>query len=446
MQNTQLFYSLEQKPPFFKAIFAAFVHLMAMFIAVITPSLLICKELGVNDMDTGRIIAMSLFASGIASLIQIYKIGPIGSGLLSIQGTSFNFVAPIITAGLLLKNKGLDDAQMLGTIFGTLMMCALTEILISQFLPLFKKAISPLVSGIVVLLIGLSLINIGLISVGGGYEAKSNGSFGNLKDLFLAGSVIATIIFLNLFKNSYLKISALFLAVVIGVLIAYFLGDFSFQMNHQLPLVFLPQPFYFGIGIDWSLVLPFVLVYAVTSLETIGDISATCEVSHQKLEGREYFLRLKGGVLANGINSFVSGIFNTFPNSCFSQNNGVIALSGIASRYVGLLVALFLMLLGLFPVIANFALQIPQSILGGATLVMFGSIAATGVRILAKEKITRRSILIISLSLGIGLGVNNNPDILQFLPKWVESVFSSGIVAGGLCAIFLNLIFPKEVV
>ncbi|MBK1972324.1 uracil-xanthine permease [Campylobacter sp. TTU-622] len=445
MKNrTDLIYELEDRPPFFKACFAALVHLMAMFVAVITPALLICKGLGIDEENTARIICMSLFASGIASLLQIKTWGPIGSGLLSIQGTSFNFVSPIILGGLTLKNNGLSQEAMLGAIFGTLMLCSTTEMIISQFLPFIRKIISPLVSGIVVMIIGLSLINVGLVSAGGGFSAKASGEFGSFKNLLLAGIVIISIIILNRFNNAIIRISSLFISIIIGLLVAMNFENFHFNFNNNLPILFFPSPMHYGLSIDYNLILPLILIFIVTSLETIGDISATSEVSNQPVKGELYTKRLKGGVLANGLNSFISAFFNTFPNSCFGQNNGVIVLTGVASRYVGFIVSFMLIILGLFPIVANITLQIPEPILGGATLIMFGTIAATGVRIISKENLNRRSIMIIAISLGIGLGVANNPDILQFAPIWLKTLFSSGIVAGGISAIVLNIIFPFE--
>lgn len=179
-------------------------------------------------------------------------------------------------------------------------------------------------------------------------------------------------------------------------------------------------------------------------LETIGDITATSDVSEQPVSGPLYMKRLKGGVLANGLNSFVSAVFNTFPNSCFGQNNGVIQLTGVASRYVGFVVALMLIVLGLFPAVSGFVQHIPEPVLGGATLVMFGTIAASGVRIVSREPLNRRAILIIALSLAVGLGVSQQPLILQFAPDWLKNLLSSGIAAGGITAIVLNLIFPPE--
>ncbi len=442
--RSELIYPLESRPPLPQAFFAALQHLLAMFVAVITPALLICKGLNLPAEDTRHIISMSLFASGIASLLQIKTWGPIGSGLLSIQGTSFNFVSPLIMGGLALRHGGADTTEMMAALFGTLMLASCAEMIMSRILPYAQKVITPLVSGIVVMIIGLSLIQVGLTSVGGGFSAMATHTFGAPSNLLLAGTVLAIIVLLNWQKNPYLRIAALFIAMACGYLLAWFLNLLPAVPSSTHPLVTLPTPLRYGLHIDWNLLLPLMLVFMVTSLETIGDITATSDVSEQPVKGPIYMQRLKGGVLANGVNSCVSALFNTFPNSCFGQNNGVIQLTGVASRYVGFIVAIMLILFGLFPAISDLVQQIPEPVLGGATLVMFGTIAASGVRIVARETINRRAIMIIALSLGIGLGVSQHPEILQFTPEWLRTLFSSGIAAGGITAILLNLILPHE--
>ncbi|HBV0270548.1 TPA: NCS2 family protein [Escherichia coli] len=381
-QNSELIYRLEDRPPLPQTLFAACQHLLAMFVAVITPALLICQALGLPAQDTQHIISMSLFASGVASIIQIKAWGPVGSGLLSIQGTSFNFVAPLIMGGTALKTGGADVPTMMAALFGTLM---------------------------------------------------------------LAGVVLALIILLNRQRNPYLRVASLVIAMAAGYALAWFMGMLP-ESNEPMTqeLIMVPTPLYYGLGIEWSLLLPLMLVFMITSLETIGDITATSDVSEQPVSGPLYMKRLKGGVLANGLNSFVSAVFNTFPNSCFGQNNGVIQLTGVASRYVGFVVALMLIVLGLFPAVSGFVQHIPEPVLGGATLVMFGTIAASGVRIVSREPLNRRAILIIALSLAVGLGVSQQPLILQFAPEWLKNLLSSGIAAGGITAIVLNLIFPPE--
>lgn len=449
----ELIYHLEDRPPLNRAILAAFVHLLAMFVAVIMPSLMIGKGIGLEEANITRIVSMSLFASGVAGLIQMsaIKIGnfQIGSGLLSVQGTSFNFVTAIIAGGLVLKNKNLSDAEILAAIFGTLMLCSITEMLVSISLKYIRKIISNLVCGIVVMIIGLTLISSGLVSAGGGYASMDkslpeNLQFASLENLSLSGIVLLFIIFFNSFKKPIVRVGALFFSIIIGLVLAYFLGRFSFDGMHINSEIVVPIPLYYGLSIEPSLILPFVIIFLVTSLETIGDISATSELSREPMNGEIYEKRLRGGVFANGFNSFVSGLFNTFPNSCFGQNNAVIALSGVASRYVGYIVCIMLMLCGLFPVVAEFALKIPDPVIGGAILVMFGTIAATGIKIISKDVLNKRSVMILSISLALGLGVSTQPQILEHLPDFFKNLFSSAIATGGLSAIVLEMLLPKE--
>lgn len=335
---------------------------------------------------------------------------------------------------------------MMAALFGTLLVAALTEVALSRILHLARRVITPLVSGVVVMIIGLSLIQVGLTSIGGGYDAIKNNTFGSPDNLILAGIVLAVIIILNRQRNAYLRIASLVIAMAIGYLAAWWMDMLPSTPTDTPKEAFItvPEPFYYGLSFDWNLLLPLILIFMVTSLETIGDITATSDVSEQPVRGPLYMKRIKGGVLANGLNSMVSAVFNTFPNSCFGQNNGVIQLTGVASRYVGYVVAFMLILLGLFPAVANFVQQIPEPVLGGATIVMFGTIAASGVRIISREPLNRRAIMIIALSLAVGMGVSQQPLILQFAPDWIKTLFSSGIAAGGLTAIILNLIFPHE--
>ncbi|MGK4333869.1 nucleobase:cation symporter-2 family protein [Lonsdalea quercina] len=443
--RSELIYRLEDRPPLPQTLFAAGQHLLAMFVAVITPALLICQALGLPAQDTQHIISMSLFASGLASILQIKTWGPVGSGLLSIQGTSFNFVTPLIMGGLALKNGGADVPTMMAALFGTLMVASCTEILLSRVLHLARRIITPLVSGVVVMIIGLSLIQVGLTSIGGGFAALNDHSFGAPKNLLLAGVVLLVIILLNRQRNPYLRVASLVIAMAVGYLAAWLMGMLPKEMSSTAQsAIMVPTPLYYGLGFDWSLLVPLMLVFMVTSLETIGDITATSDVSEQPVRGPLYMTRLKGGVLANGLNSMLSAVFNTFPNSCFGQNNGVIQLTGVASRHVGFVVALMLIVLGLFPAVSGFVQHIPEPVLGGATIVMFGTIAASGVRIVSREPLNRRAIMIIALSLAVGLGVAQQPLILQFAPDWLKTLLSSGIAAGGITAIVLNLVFPQE--
>ncbi|ELV8718048.1 uracil-xanthine permease [Vibrio vulnificus] len=444
-RKTDLIYQLNDRPPLPQTLFAALQHLLAMFVAVITPSLIICQALGVSAEQTNTIISMSLFASGISSFIQIRTFGPIGSGLLSVQGTSFNFLGPIIGAGLALKAGGASVESMMAAIFGTILIASFAEILLSRVLEYARRIITPLVSGIVVTLIGLTLIQVGLVSMGGGYAALGDGSFGSLDKLALAGTVLGLIVLLNRAKNPYVRVASIVIAMLVGYVMAYFMGMVDTrQASSSSALIALPIPMQFGLSFDWSLFIPLVLIFLITALEAIGDITATSEVSGEPVKGPVYMKRIKGGVLADGLNSALAAVFNSFPNSTFSQNNGVILLTGVASRYVGYFIAGMLVLLGLFPGVAGFVQLIPEPVLGGATIVMFGTIAAAGVRIISRVDLDRRAILIMALSFSMGLGIAQKPEILQFMPEFIKSIFSSGVAAGGITAIVLNLLLPEK--
>ncbi|EGR4117598.1 uracil-xanthine permease [Vibrio cholerae] len=442
-RKADLVYQLNDRPPLPQTLFAALQHLLAMFVAVITPSLIICQSLGVPADQTNTIISMSLFASGLSSFIQIRTFGPIGSGLLSIQGTSFNFLGPIIGAGLALKAGGADIETMMAAIFGTILVASSAEILLSRVLQFAQRVITPLVSGIVVTLIGLTLVQVGLISMGGGYAAMADGSFGSLDKLALAGTVLAIIVLLNRAHNPYVRVASIVIAMLVGYVMAYLMGMVNTDNLAQTQLIALPILMQYGLGFDWSLFIPLVLIFLITALEAIGDITATSEVSGEPVKGPVYMKRIKGGVLADGLNSALAAVFNSFPNSTFSQNNGVILLTGVASRYVGYFIAGMLVLLGLFPGVASFVQLIPEPVLGGATIVMFGTIAAAGVRIISRVDLDRRAILIMALSFSMGLGIAQKPEILQFMPEFIKNLFSSGVAAGGITAIVLNLLLPE---
>ncbi|ELM3743679.1 purine permease [Aeromonas salmonicida subsp. salmonicida] len=439
-------YGIDDVPPLPQTLFAALQHMLAMFVAIITPPLIIANALGLPAADTRYIVSMSLVMSGIASFIQTRRFGPIGSGLLSVQGTSFNFLGPIIASGLALKQAAMPTEDLLGTLFGTMLVAALTMVVMSRFLHLVKQVITPLVTGIVVLLIGLTLIKVGLISMGGGYAALSDGSFASHSNLFLSLLVLGLIVLLQRSRNPWLRLSAIMIAMLVGYAAALILGKVT-APTFDGPLVMVPIPLHYGLGFDWQLFVPLAIIFVVTALEAIGDMTATSDISGEPLKGPVYMARIKGGVLADGANSMLAAVFSTFPMSTFAQNNGVIQLTGVASRHVGLFIAAMLALLGLlglFPAVASLVQQIPEPVLGGATIVMFGTIAAAGVRIISREELDRRALMILAVSLAMGLGVAQVPEVLQHLPELAKSVLSYGVATGGLTAIIMNLLLPKR--
>ena len=438
-----LVYGLNDRPRPIIAFLAAFQHLLAIIVPIVTPGLLICLALGVSKEDTNMILSMSLVISGIATFLQCKKVGPFGAGLLIVQGTSFNFIGPIIGIGSAMVAAGTPVESVMAAIFGVVIAGSFIEMGVSRILPWVKMLITPLVTGIVVLLIGLTLIKEGLISMGGGYQAMSNNTFANADNLIMSCTVLGLIILLNRIRITWVKSSAILIALIAGYTLAGFMGHLDFSGLKDAPLVQVPTPMHFGLSFSWSLFIPMAFIYLVTSLEAIGDITATSKLSNQPVDGATWMERIKGGVLVNGANSFLAGIFNTFPSSVFAQNNGVIQLTGVASRYVGIWIAALLVILGLLPAVAGVIQAVPQAVLGGAVMVMFGAVAASGINILSGIHLDRRALLIIAISLALGLGVAQVPQILEHLPELFRNIFSSGVATGGITALLLNIILPE---
>ena len=437
-------YRLEDRPPIPEAALAALQHVLAVFVGIITPPLIIAGALGLDLEETSFIVSMSLLVSGLATLIQVHRIGPVGSGLLSVQGTSFSFLAPIIAAATAAISAGSSTEDALAMIFGVCLAGSLVEMIASRALPFARKVITPLVTGVVVTLIGLTLINVGITTMCGGPGAKADGSFASLQNLGLAGLVLAIIVVLNLSSNKTLRMGSIVIALATGYGVSIFLGLIDFSQLQELDGFAWPQPFRYGLGFSWTALVPIALIYLITAIETIGDLTATSQVSGEPIEGETYLQRIQGGVLGDGVNSLLAAVFNTFPNTTFSQNNGVIQLTGVASRYVGYFIALLLVLLGCIPVFAGLFQIMPQAVLGGATIVMFGTVAAAGLKIIASQPLGRRETLILAVSLGLGLGVTFVPEALAQLPPVITSVLSSGIATGGLTAIALNGLLPRS--
>jgi len=434
--KAELIYGLNDRPPLRETLFAALQHLLAIFVAIITPPLIIAGALKLDIETTSFLVSMALFASGVSTFIQCRRIGGIGTGLLCIQGTSFSFIGPIISAGL---TGGLP------VIFGACMAASTVEMLISRLLKYTRKIITPLVSGIVVTLIGMSLIKVGITACGGGAVAKSNGTFGSFEHVGLAALVLLLIIFFNRSSNRYLRMSSIVIGLVIGYAVAWCMGLVDFSSVQSYGGFNIPVPFKYGLSFYWSAFIAFGLVYLITAIEAYGDITANSLISGEPVEGKTFVKRASGGILADGFNSMLAGVFNSFPNSVFAQNNGMIQLTGVASRYVGYYIAGFLILLGLFPAVGLVFSLMPEPVLGGATLLMFGTVASAGIRIIAAQTIDRKATLVMALSFSLGLSVELVPEILSQLPETVRNIFSSGITTGGVTAILANaLIRIKE--
>lgn len=429
--NAGLIYGLNDRPPVKDAIFAALQHLLAIFVAIITPPLIIAGALKLDLETTGYLVSMALFASGISTFVQCRKLGPIGCGLLCIQGTSFSFIGPIISAGL---------TGGLATVFGACIAASTMEMLISRVLKYTRKIITPLVSGIVVTLIGMSLIKVGISACGGGAVAQANGTFGSLRYVGLSALVLVLIIFFNRSNNRYLRMSSIVIGLIVGYVVSWFMGMVDFSSVQSYGGFNLPLPFRYGLSFDISSIIALGIVYVITAIEAYGDITANSLISGEPVEGETFVKRASGGILADGFNSMLAGFLNSFPNSIFAQNNGMIQLTGVASRYVGYYIAGFLIILGLFPAVGLVFSLMPEPVLGGATLLMFGTVAAAGIRIIAAQKIDRKATLVMALSFSLGLSVELVPEILSQLPETIRNIFASGITTGGVTAILSNIL------
>ena len=445
-KSKELIYGLNDRPPLRETVFAALQHLLAIFVAIITPPLIISSALKFDLATTGYLVSMSLFVSGLATLIQCRRFGPIGAGLLCIQGTSFSFISPIIGAGMLgMVNHKMNVELGLSYIFSACLVASVVEMVVSRLLPYTRKIITPLVSGIVVTLIGMCLIKAGISSCGGGQTAIDNHTFGSMRYLGLALLVLVSIIFFNRSSNRFLRMASIVLGLLIGCVAAYALKMIDFSTLKGSGGIIIPTIFKYGFRLDLGAVIGLGLIYLVTAVEAYGDITANSLISGEPVEGPVFLKRAQGGVLADGFNSLLAAVFNSFPNSIFAQNNGMIQLTGVASRYVGYFIAGALVLLGLFPVVGRVFSLIPAPVLGGATLLMFGTVAAAGIRIIASTEITRKAVLVMAISFAMGLSVELVPNILDKMPAMIKTIFSSGITTGGLTAIIANaLIRIKE--
>jgi xanthine permease XanP len=449
--RSKLLYGLHDKPPFKDALFVGFQHVCAIFIPVATPALLVTGALGLDPKQTAYLLGMSFFVSGIGTFIQVHQLGPIGSGLLAVQGTSFAFVTPMLAVAATSLQSGKTPEETLSLILGLCFFGSFIPIILSRFLHLTRKIFTPLVTGTAVTLIGLCLIKVGMFYMAGGGKAQAIAktspdsplAFGSLQNWGLAIAVFAIVGICSASSNRYLRMGSVIIGLFVGFMASIFLGVADFSRMATLPLINIPIPFRFGLSFDFVTFIGFAIIYIVLTLEVLGDITATSMVSGEPIEGSHYMRRLKGGILGDGVNSLIASVLGSFPIVTPAQNNGIIQLTGVGSRYVGYFIAAILTFLGLFPLVGGVLLAIPTSVFGGAVMLMFGTVAVAGFNILREVKMDNRSFVILAVSLAAGLGVTFLPEALHQFPPAVRSVLESGIATGSICSLVLNLVVPK---
>lgn len=448
----KLLYGLNDKPPVRDAIFVALQHVCAIFIPVVTPGLLITGALGLDPGRAAYILGMSLFVSGIGTFIQVHTLGPIGSGLLSVQGTSFAFVTPILAVVAESLKSGKSPEATLSLVLGLCFFGSFIPIILSRFLHLTRKIFTPLVTGTAVTLIGLCLIKVGMFYMAGGGKAQAIAkqnpdsplAFGSLQNWGLAILVFAIVGVCSASPNKYLRMGSVIIGLFTGFIVSIFLGVADFSKLSTLPIVNIPIPFRFGLDFNVVTFISFAIIYIALTLEVLGDITATSMVSGEPIEGGTYMRRLKSGILGDGVNSLLASVCGTFPIVTPAQNNGIIQLTGVGSRYVGYFIAAILAFLGLFPLVGGVLLAIPTSVFGGAVMLMFGTVAVAGFNILREVRMDNRAFVILAVSLAAGLGVTFLPEALEHFPSAIKSVLESGIATGSICALVLNIVVPKS--
>lgn len=448
-ENSELIYQLDDKPSAKASFFAALQHVLASFVGIITPTLIIGGVLGLGS-EIPYLISMALMVSGVGTIIQAKKIKSIGAGMICVQGTSFAFLSSILAAGFIAKAQGGGPNEILSLIFGTTILGAFIEIGVSQYLHKLKRFLTPIVTGTVITIIGISLIRVGFTDLAGGKWLMDNKPefFGSFENVGLGFIVMATIIFAHKFGNQWVRLSSIVIGMIVGLIVAIFMGKVDLHLMTQVQsVVSIPMPFKYGFSFDIAAFIPIALIYLITAIETSGDLTANCIISKQPIKGEGYVKRIKSGVLGDGVNSLIAGIFNTFPNTTFSQNNGVIQMTGIASRYIGIWIGAILIVLGFFPHVGALFRAIPNSVLGGATIIMFATVAIAGVKILTHVELNRKNIMILAVSFGVGFGVLLVPEVVSAIAgniggsagKIFGSVFGSPITAGGLTVVFMSL-------
>ena len=438
MSDNGLLFGVDERPPIAKSLTAAVAHLLAIVGGIATAPLIIARGLNLDVALTNYVVASALVISGIATFIQIRRFGPLGSGILSVQGTSFAFVGVFIYAGMNLQTAGLDNETMLGTLVGTAAVGGAMTMVLSFFLRYLSAIITLNVAGITVFLLGLSLVWVAWGNLGFAVASASAQGINELWVYLQAVVVIGVIIFFSTRSNPWLKLSSIMLGLFAGMVFAGLTNSLDQPLPAELAPVFLIEFLPFALHFDGLVFLLLMPIFLVSIIESIGDLTATSLLSERSVSGPDYWLRLRGGVMADGFNTLLAALFGTFPNTTFSQNNGVIRLTGVASRFVGLLLAVLLMLLGSIPVFSALFQLLPGGVLHGATGLMFGTIMLTGIRVLRAQPNQPRVLLMLACCTLGAIGLTQTTTLLASLnistPAYLQMLTNFPVATGALIA------------
>ena len=426
-------YKLDGRVPIGKAIPFGLQHILAMFVSNLAPITMIAgaAKVPVTGAELGMLLQNAMFAAGIATMIQLYPLWKIGSRLPVVMGVSFTFVTVLSTISANYGYPAVIGAVLIGGLFeGTLGLSA----------KYWRKIISPIVAASVVTAIGFSLFTVGARSFGGGYATD----FGSVSNLLLGLITLATCLLWNMFAKGYLKQLSVLAGLIVGYIVAIFMGKVDLSMIMSGGIVALPHLLPIKPEFHAGAIMSACIIFLVSAAETIGDTSALVAGGlGRDITGEE----ISGSLACDGYGSFISGLFGCPPVTSFSQNVGLVAMTKVVNRFTIMTGAVAMILAGLFPPIGNFFASLPQSVLGGCTIMMFGTILTSGMQMIANCGFTQRNITIVAMALSIGIGFTTTSESgiwAEFSPV-VQSVFSANVVAVVfVVAIIMNLILPKN--
>lgn len=428
-------YELEDKPPLSVTLLLGFQNIVTSFGGIVAVPLILAGMAGFDISNTAYLVSAALLASGINSIIQSRGIGKkpfrVGSGLPTIMGTDFGFVAP---ANTIINTMGGGMAAY----YGASMLGAVLEIILSYFIKPLMKIFPQVVTGTVITLIGVTLMPVAMDWIGGGQVGAIG--YGSVRNIAIAMFVFFIILFFNRYGKGILSSASVLIGIVAGYLICIPFGMVDFSQVASAPWIELPQIFRYGVNFDPKFVVPFIAGYLVTVIETVGVVQVIGEVTHTKPTDED----IANGVRADGFGSFISPILGSGPVATFSQNAGLIPLTRCASRMVAIVAGALLIVISLFPKLATLVSIMPAPVLGGAGILMFGTVASSGIQSLSQVKFNNRNMLIVASAMAVGLGVTMRPELVANLPGIISSLFSSGISAGTIVALVLNIILKEE--
>ncbi|MGR3837932.1 MAG: uracil-xanthine permease family protein [Cognatishimia sp.] len=423
-------------PPLGQAIPLGFQHVLAMFASNVTPSIIVAGAAGLafGGAEQIYLIQMAMLFAGIATLFQTVGVGPVGARLPIMQGTSFAFVGVL---------AGIAATQGLGVALTACIIGGVIHFALGSVIGSIRFLFPPLVTGLVILAIGLYLIPVAIKYAAGGaadFQMAAE-SFGSLKHWSVALTVIIVALVLKFFTKGLLSSAAILVGLIAGYILAYMQGMVSFAAVGKASWITGIQPLPYGFEFSLGAVIAVTLVSIVSAIETVGDASATAKAG----AGRDATdAEIQGATYADGLGTAVAGVFGGLPNTSFSQNVGIVGMTGIMSRHVVTIAGIVMVVCGLLPKIGAVIASMPLPVLGGGVIVMFGMVAAAGLNVLSEVKMNRRNMIIIAISLAVGLGLNLVPTAVQYLPGVVKTLMTSAVAPTALCAIVLNLVLPEE--